>query len=183
MTIHHRVLYYECSDVKSEESWTDDDGNFHRDDGPAIITYYPSGEVWKKLWFFHNIHYNSSGPSTIEYHTNGNVCTEKWQNNHHRYSNMWRNKLYICGTLHREDGPAFIKYYKNRQIESTLWVMNGLIHRNGGPAYIKYAKDGKIIETNYFIKHKDVTDIVKNLFGCIPDKLSKEQNVLLALSI
>lgn len=42
------------------------------------------------------------------------------------------HKWYVCGNLHREDGPAIIDSRGNQS-----WYQNGVLHRSDGPAIIK----------------------------------------------
>ena len=54
-----------------------------------------------------------------------------------KYSDgSWIERYYIKGTriYHREDGPAVIWYYKNGNIESEYYYINGKYHREDGPA-------------------------------------------------
>ena len=63
------------------ERWYDSDGNYHRDDGPAII--YASGH---KAWLQHGRFHQDNGPAVIQ--ANGDT---EW---------------YQYGKLNRTDGPA-----------------------------------------------------------------------------
>jgi len=46
--------------------------------------------------------------------------------------------------LHREDGPAYIRYYRDGNIQYEKWYINGVLHREDGPAIIDYYKNGSI---------------------------------------
>lgn len=70
------------SDMSGNTYWTED-GEFHRDDGPAVI--YKDGS---QHWYFHGQRHRIGGPAVIE--ASG---TEHW---------------YLCGKAHRIDGPAII---------------------------------------------------------------------------
>lgn len=80
------------------------DGQFHREDGPAII--YAGGAG---AWFLNGNLHREDGPA-IE-HVNG---TKEW---------------FLNGQRHREDGPA-IEYSDG----SKYWYLNGNLHREDGPA-------------------------------------------------
>jgi hypothetical protein len=60
------------------------------------------------------------------------------------------------GELHREDGPALIKYHKfNNTITKEVFYKNGLRHREDGPALIKYFTEiaGDVIKEEYYYKN------------------------------
>ena len=67
----------------------------------------------------------------IKYYDNGSIMWEEW-----RLPN---------GNLHKEDGPAKIRYYTDGNKESEQWYKNGLYHREDGPSYRRWDVDGSII--------------------------------------
>ena len=79
------------------EVWLDENGEFHREDGPAVI--WPKGEMiydnhtGEELpdpleeWFFHGEPHRIGGPAKI-----WNNGVKEW---------------FLNGECHREDGPAF----------------------------------------------------------------------------
>ena len=71
-----------------------------------------------------------------EYYSNGNKATERW---------------YLNGKYHREDGPAYKKWFYNSNIRIELWFKYGKRHRENGPAFIIYNQDGSVKESTYFI--------------------------------
>lgn len=122
----------------------------------------------------------------IDYYDNKQICSEYWYLND--------------GIYHREDGPALIHYYnnetlfpndnqfdichsQNNHVYYESWFINGHHHRENGPAFICYNYDGQVSFKEYWINDHKITDFVEKLFGDIPDKLSKEQQVLLKLSL
>ena len=86
--------------------WKNDNGNLHREDGPAVI--FPDGI---QQWHINGKLHREDGPAAI--YSDG---TQFW---------------YINGNLHREDGPAAI-YSNGRQ----YWFINSERHRENGPAVI-----------------------------------------------
>lgn len=52
---------------------------------------------------------------------------------------------------HREDGPAGIYYNDDGNIDSEVWYINGECHKLDGPAWIGY-ENGKIYNTQYWIR-------------------------------
>jgi len=55
-------------------------------------------------------------------------------------------------TLHRTDGPAVIRYYKNGNIEYEEYYINNQLHRLNGPAIIKYENNGTVISSYFWIR-------------------------------
>jgi antitoxin component YwqK of YwqJK toxin-antitoxin module len=53
--------------------------------------------------------------------------------------------------LHREDGPAYIRYYENGNISYKSYFLNDKYHREDGPAYISYNEWGDLEEKKYYI--------------------------------
>ena len=62
--------------------------------------------------------------------------TEEWRNND--------------GHLHREDGPATIRYNQDGNIKYEAYWQNGLCHRDGAPAEISYNPDGTTRHQEYW---------------------------------
>ena len=73
-------------------------GNFHREDGPALI--YANGS---QCWCLNGVYHREDGPAV----TRSDGTQEWWLNGH----------------LHREDGPAII--YADGQQQ---WYLNGIQH-------------------------------------------------------
>ncbi len=86
--------------------YVDDDGEFHRDDGPAIIT--SGGE---QEWYQHGKLHRDGGPAVIK--PDG---SEEW---------------YQHGKLHRDGGPAVIGPNGSED-----WFQHDELHRDDGPAEI-----------------------------------------------
>ena len=89
-------------------------GKLHRIDGPAINTYFESGQLCIEKWFKDGKCYRSNGaPAVICYYKNGQIKEEKW------YEQI--------GELHRlEGGPVIVivKYFENG-IFKERWYKNG----------------------------------------------------------
>jgi len=52
--------------------------------------------------------------------------------------------------LHREDGPAIIRYNEDGSIYYEFWYINGVRHREDGPTYIGYRADGSIAYEEWY---------------------------------
>ena len=87
-----------------EETWFNQDGKRHREDGPAVE--YANGG---KEWFLNGKLHREDGPA--------------WEDADG--SKFW----YLNGKLHREDGPAI-----ERTNGAKVWYLNGKYHREDGPA-------------------------------------------------
>ena len=64
---------------------------------------------------------------------------------------------YLKGKLHREDGPAFVAYYKNGTIGMESYCLNNQMHRENGPAQIFYKQDKHINQVHYYLNGKGYT--------------------------
>ncbi len=59
-------------------------------------------------------------------------------------------KLHSPLNKYREHEPAIIIYYKNeKSLKKECWYNNGTLHRDYGPAKIKYFKNGRREEDGY----------------------------------
>lgn len=65
---------------------------------------------------------------------------------HYEY---WR----LDDKLHRENGPAYIHYYKNGNIHYQQYCLNGQLHNLKGPAFVFYNKDGTVSDKHYYINN------------------------------
>ena len=64
-----------------------------------------------------------------EYYSSGKIESEQW---------------YLNGKLHREDGPAYIKYLYSGELWIKEWYLNDQLHRINGPAIIEYLYSGEV---------------------------------------
>ena len=61
---------------------------------------------------------------------------------------MWKKEN---GKCHNENGPAFIEYYPNGNVEYKSWYINGKEHNENGPAIIEYYPNGNVKHKSWFI--------------------------------
>ena len=61
---------------------------------------------------------------------------------------------YLRDALHREDGPAEIKYYKSGKIKEEYYYLIGRLHKEDGPAGILYYESGKVEAEEYCLNDK-----------------------------
>lgn len=94
-------------------SWLQD-GQFHRERGPAIIEYHPQGHIICQRWYYNGLRHCTTGPALISTRT---CCmVEKWYNN---------------DVLHRLNGPAVIircDTRHHRLVEQT-WINGEMVMR------------------------------------------------------
>ena len=65
---------------------------------------------------------------------------------------------YLDGKKHREDGPAWIVYYPNGQVQTEQWWLDGQGHREDGPAWIEYSKEGQVEIDTWYLDGQQYTD-------------------------
>ena len=148
---NHVTCYREDGSILSEMTFV-----LHED------KYVKHGEYKYYLQFITTIkHYKydllhrEDGPAVIESHINGS-CYEQWykdgkvhriglpacvlSNNSILTSEMWVQE----GKIHREDGPAFIMWYFNGNLNEVKYYKDGKLHREDGPASLILKENGEI---------------------------------------
>ena len=77
MKIKKSVVYYYNGNIRYEK-WHREDGEFylHREDGPAIINYYESGEKQYEQWWVNSKKHRIEGPAHINYYKDGTIWFE-----------------------------------------------------------------------------------------------------------
>lgn len=111
--------------------WLDNDGELHREDGPAV-EHANGTKAWYKKGRLHRL----GGPALV--YDNGD---ERW---------------YKDGLLHREDGPAMSDVDGLKE-----WHLNGRRHRIDGPAIMlsgglqEYYVNGRKFSEEEFYKYVD----------------------------
>jgi hypothetical protein len=120
---------------KKQEVWVDENGKFHRDKFPAIITRNSRDEIIEKKWYKHGNNFRPDDkPSIIEYKlsdiTKENKTTEIWTR--------------PDGKIGRDgDKPSIIKYDNYRNKEQAIWQEDRKKYRAGDkPADIMYRPAG-----------------------------------------
>ncbi len=72
----------------------------------------------------------------IEYYPSGKIKSIEWKDN---------------DTLHREDGPAVVRYAENGTVLEEVWLNKGKPHRDGGPAVIWRNASGTQERLEWFV--------------------------------
>lgn len=114
--------------------------------------------------------HSTESPAVFIYGNDGLLYHELWFFN--------GNQFNITG------GPSHISYYKTGKILCHMWTdKNGLHHREKYPAIVAYTKTGKIYRRMYWWNGVNITPTIKSLFKKVPNELSKNQIILLKLSL
>jgi hypothetical protein len=79
------------------------------------------------------------------------VIYREWKDNNGLLNKEWTREDKI---LHRESGPARIRYFPDGLICLEQFLVNGFLHRESGPAYIRYNTDGSIDSEEFCIDGK-----------------------------
>jgi antitoxin component YwqK of YwqJK toxin-antitoxin module len=104
-------------------------GERHREDGPAFNWYYDDNRPSSQEWYVHGIKHRDDGPAKITYYPLGTLKSEKW---------------YINGSLYRENGPAQIEYFPDGTVESEYWRPSGVRFDADLPSRILYYSSGVV---------------------------------------
>ena len=89
----HFVGYFDQKRTqKKYEFWAINDiyhiinDKYHREDGPAYISYYINGNVRQKIYYINGKRHREDGPAYIYYYKNVNICREEYWLNGESYS-------------------------------------------------------------------------------------------------
>lgn len=67
---------------------------------------------------------------------------------------------YINGKEHREERPAAIYFHENCEIKLQKYFINGELHNMGEPAYIEYCNLGCLLKEIYYENNKKIKEII-----------------------
>jgi antitoxin component YwqK of YwqJK toxin-antitoxin module len=65
-------------DGSFDREWRTEDGKFHREDGPAIIWYYPNGSIKREYFYIDGKFHRELGPAVICYNGDGSIKIERF---------------------------------------------------------------------------------------------------------
>ena len=71
-----KKTYHENGNIYSESCYLD--GKYHREDGPAFISYFMNGNVCCEFYYIMGERHRESGPAYICYDENGNIHLEEY---------------------------------------------------------------------------------------------------------
>jgi antitoxin component YwqK of YwqJK toxin-antitoxin module len=92
------------------KAWTNAEGKYHKEDGPAHIIYHSDGLIFEEFFYMNGVHHRENGPSYISYFKNGLISTKEY---------------HLRGFLHRMNGPAIIWYNRDSSIELEQFYKQG----------------------------------------------------------
>jgi antitoxin component YwqK of YwqJK toxin-antitoxin module len=75
---YKRIKWKDDFEEDSYKEWRNDQGLFHRDDGPAYISYYPDGRIRYCAFLVNGQSQRSDGPAEIWYNEDGTIIYEKF---------------------------------------------------------------------------------------------------------
>lgn len=79
----------------SYKKWSNEAGEFHKDDGPAYICIWHNGYTRREEFYIRGLPHRTDGPAFISYNLDGSIAIESFFNH---------------GEFHRVDGPSDIRY-------------------------------------------------------------------------
>jgi hypothetical protein len=121
-------------------AWTDAEGRFHKDDGPAVLEYNAHGVAIREMYYCHGDLHRDDGPAHIARSIEGLVIKKTY---------------YDHGKKNRADGPA---RSERLLVTGTQWhwyYRDDEVHRAGGPALLSsrsadddvYFRRGRRVDT------------------------------------
>lgn len=142
--LKHYTKYYDKAKTKIKEEYWRFKQKYHREDGPAVILYFPNGNV-KRFSFYLNGELSGCsdkstryyGATHIDFHDNGNI-----------------NRIIYDERLCNELDPMMNEYYSNGKIKRSVWFKGYLSHRIEAPAIIHYSEDGLVTKEEYYFNGK-----------------------------
>mgnify|MGYP002507824257 CR=1 FL=1 len=132
-----------------------------------------------------------------EYYNNGKIRRKLYRNindelhrenepawiEYYKNGNIKSIDYYINGVSHREDGPAIIGYYENGEVRFKTYFINDKIHKEDGPANIYYNEDGSISDKNYYINGVDLTKEYNDYKNRLSKQMIENENDINKLKI
>jgi len=121
----------------------------HRDDGPAVIGYYPNGAIRIQEWWVDGERHRDGGAAVLNFSLDGNVTGEEFFVRGRRPA-MVKTEYFDDGSpkreiwlsdeagLHRVDGPALFDRHPDGSPKTVEYYVDGVMSRTDGPAAIEY---------------------------------------------
>lgn len=128
-------------------TFTDSEHQWHREDGPARLTFYPTGQLEERSYYIHGSPASvSNRPSYERFNEDGSLTNQSWYRDgqlsattsYHEDGRTshgvllpdgnWRHERRENGLLHSEHGPAVIVTTPDRQnVEREFWLRGQLV--------------------------------------------------------
>lgn len=131
------------------------------------VEYYKNGNIKEECWKnAHGWYHREDGPAYIKYYNNGKIMERTW---------------FSDGELHRIDGPAYESFADDGYVK--IWYKNGLCHNDDGPAFILFDRNDNIVQSKWWWNDHIIDNEIRNIFGYLPHCLTKDQIIILKLSL
>ncbi len=131
------VEYHPLTHKKIKETYLDDEGRPHREDGPAMRTFTPTGLELSSTYFQHGVITRDDGPAIEELDL---------ENQYHKL--VWLRD----GLKDRDDGPAEICTDLISGVEfSVCFYRHNKMHRSQGPALITRDRDTGDVNAKFVV--------------------------------
>jgi hypothetical protein len=125
------------------EAYYDADGKFHRLDGPAYVSYYDNGQLYREVWREHGRYKRDDGPCLVNYSVNGVLTEQIWNSNDKpdevptKYIDTETGGIVMSWGLinppyefysHRLDGPAEIVWDQKKNEMRCFWYIDNYMY-------------------------------------------------------
>jgi antitoxin component YwqK of YwqJK toxin-antitoxin module len=138
-----RMTYYETGNLKKKEYFYNE--ICHNTDGPAIIKYYPNKIIKSVKYLLEGFYYRENNePALQSFYENGSLKCQKW------FSYSFDGMSYLHSI---DSNPAIIKYFSNGNIKTQKYFNNGILHNENGPAVIDFYENNTIKSEKYYLKN------------------------------
>lgn len=128
-------------------TFTDSDHQWHREDGPARLTFYPTGQLEERSYYIHGSPATvAESPSYERFDEDGSLSNQSW---------------YRDGRL-----SATTSYYRDGQTSHGVLLPdgnwrherreNGLLHSEHGPAVVVTTPDRREVEREFWLRGQRV---------------------------
>jgi hypothetical protein len=141
--------------------WLNDEGQIHREDGPAIIEYDEEYLIRVELWVINGVFpiFEDDRPQVITYYKSGNVHERIWcAQTTVTLANLPRREPWQLYKQHHDIHPAVIRYFHHGTIWHEYWYIFGVLQNNNvdAPAHIEYSYEvkGEVVEENWWQNHE-----------------------------
>lgn len=126
-----------------------------------LVNLCESNNITKHIKYYEDLKGNKTDiPYEIKYYNQQNLLHREDGPAHIRY---WANgkKRWEAwmqnGERYRTDGPSYIQYFDDGQVDFVAYEKNGKYHRLDGPAWESYYPNGRVFEMRYYIHDKRYT--------------------------
>ena len=90
---YKKIYYYDAEETKiSSKFYYNSKDKLHREDGPAEIWYYESGEIMNELYYINGKRHRLNGPAVIWYNRSGEIEYKYYYINNIEYLKEEYNK-------------------------------------------------------------------------------------------